>query len=141
MKKPPTSLEILEEIYKRYYDEFTSHTRESPTRGTKIYVPIDICVIAEHFDVDGDIIHGRLYYHLDNKFSFTKRDGSLVPFFLFQENSDQPHNVQFPILASAIAELREERDKYLWGIRLATASFVVSIIALLIALVGGCAGL
>ena len=141
MKKPPTSLQILEEIYKRYYGEFTRYSRESPTRKTKVYVPIDIRAIAEHFDVDGDIIHGRLYYHLDSKFSITKPDNPVVHFFLFQENSDKPHNVQFPILASAIAELREERDKYLWGIRLAAASFVVSIIAILIALVGGCDGL
>ena len=129
MKRSPTDLEILEEIYRRYYGDFCSYSRKSPDRECKVYVPIDIRALADHFNVDGDIIHGRLYYHLDQKYGFEKADGTTVPFFLFQENHPRPHNVQFPILAAAIAALREERNKFLWATWLAGASFVLSAIA------------
>lgn len=132
MKRPPTDLKILEEIYNRYYEDFAAYTRDSPNRDTKVYVPIDIRAIAEHFQVDGDIIHGRLYYHLDNKYGFETREGKKVPFFLFREHHEHPHNVQFPILAAAIASLRDERNKFLWAIWLAGASFVLSVIALVV---------
>ncbi|MCU0988985.1 MAG: hypothetical protein MUE63_05220, partial [Xanthomonadales bacterium] len=64
MRRSPTDLQILEEIYRRYYADFAAFQRASPNRETKVYVPIDIQAIADHFKVDGDIIHGRLYYHL-----------------------------------------------------------------------------
>lgn len=62
MKWPPTDLQVLEEIYRRYYGEFAAFSRDCPERSTKVYVPIDIAAIAKHFKIDGDIIHGRLYY-------------------------------------------------------------------------------
>ena len=136
MKRPPTDLEILEEIYRRYYGEFSSFSRDSPDRECKVYVPIDIREIAAHFNVDGDIIHGRLYYHLDQKYGFERSDGTRVPFFLFQENHPRPHNVQFPILAAAIAALREVRNKFLWATWLAGASFVLSVIAVTLSVMG-----
>jgi hypothetical protein len=136
MNRPPTDLEILEEIYKRYYAAFAAYSRESPSRETKVYVPIDIRALAEHFKIDGDIIHGRLYYHLDQKFGFTKCDGTPVPFFWFRENQPEPHQVQFPMLAAAIAALRDERNKFLWATWLAGASLILSIIALAVSVLG-----
>ena len=131
MKRPPTDLEILEEIYRRYYDEFSAYSREDPERDSKVYVPINIREVAEHFGVDGDIVHGRLYYYLDHKYSITKSNGSMVPFFRFVEDTapGSRHQVQFPILASAIASLREERNKFLWATWLAGASFVIALLA------------
>ena len=67
-RRVPTDLEILEEIYERYYDVFSRFKRGDPDnpRGTKNYVPIDHRVLAEALDVEPDIIFGRLYYHLDH---------------------------------------------------------------------------
>lgn len=131
MKRPPTDLEILEEIYRRYYDEFSAYSPEDPERDSKVYVPISVRAIAEHFGVDGDIVHGRLYYYLDHKYSITRPNGSIVPFFRFVEDTvpGSRHQVQFPILASAIASLREERNKFLWATWLAGASFVIALLA------------
>ena len=70
MKKPlPTDLEILDAIYERYSDTFKAYDRPDghERRGTKVYVPIDIERIASDFQVDPDIVFGRLYYHLDQK--------------------------------------------------------------------------
>ena len=134
MRRPPTDLQILEEIYDRYYDTFAAYSRENPERDTKVYVPIDIASIAEHFKVDGDIIHGRLYYYLEHKYGIVRSDGTKVPFFRFVENTvpGKRHQVQFPILASAIASLRESRNQYLWATGLAGASFIIALLAFII---------
>jgi len=50
VKRLPTDLEILEDIYQRYYAVFSSFSREDPKRSTKVFVPIDIETIASpHF--------------------------------------------------------------------------------------------
>ena len=135
MKRPPTDLEILEEIYERYYSTFSSFTREKPNRSTKVYVPINIEAIAKHFAVDPDIIFGRLYYHLEPKYGFTKPDGSTeVNFFALEVGSDR-HSVQFPLLATVIASLREERNKHLMATWLSIAAIVISVVSLIVSLV------
>lgn len=68
--KVPTDLAILDAIYEQYYDEFASYDKESPTRSSKIHVPIDIISIAERLRVDRDIVFGRLYYHLNAKYEY-----------------------------------------------------------------------
>lgn len=134
MSRPPTDLDILEEIYRRYYKAFASFSREDGDRDSKLYVPVDIKAIAQHFDIDGDIIHGRLYYHLEQKYGFTRPDGTKVPFFWFREDQLERHQVQFPLLAAAIASLRESRNQYLWATLLSGASLLISLIALAVGL-------
>ena len=81
MKWPPTDLQILKEIYRRYYSVFAEYSRETPNRATKVYVPINIEELAEHFGIDSDIVFGRLYYHLEPKYGFTQKDNVKVRFF------------------------------------------------------------
>jgi hypothetical protein len=133
--RPPTDLELLEEIYNRYYSTFSAYSRSQPNRTTKNYVPIDIKSLADHFNVDADIIFGRLYYHIDKKYGFRWDDGTRVPFF--SRDIDE-RSVQFPMLAAVIAGLREERDKYLWATWLAVASLIISLCALIVSLITDC---
>lgn len=133
MKWPPTDLQILDEIYRRYYAKFADYSKKSPNRATKVYVPINIEELAEHFGIDGDIVFGRLYYHLEPKYGFTQKDNSSVHFFTLEAGKDV-HAVQFPLLAAVIAELREERKKHLLATWLSIAALVVSAISVGIAL-------
>lgn len=134
MKKPPTDLEILEYIYERYYSTFISFSREKPNRSSKVYVPIDIEAIAKRFKVDPDIIFGRLYYHLESKYGFTWPDGLNVHFFCLQKDTDK-HSVQFPLLATVIASLREERNKHLLATWLSIAAIIISLGSLVVSFV------
>jgi hypothetical protein len=133
MKWPPTDLQILEEIYRRYYNVFVEYSKKTPNRATKVYVPIDIKELAEHFGIDGDIVFGRLYYHLEPKYGFTKKDNSNVHFFTLKAGEDT-HAVQFPLLAAVIAELREDKKKHLIATLLSIAALIVSAISVGIAL-------
>lgn len=134
MKWPPTDLQLLEEIYRRYYAVFAEYSKGTPSRTTKVYVPINIEELAEYFGIDGDIVFGRLYYHLEPKYGFTQKDdNSKVHFFTLKTGEDR-HVVQFALLAAVIAGLREERKKHLIATWLSVAALIASAISVGIAL-------
>ncbi|MBN1461921.1 MAG: hypothetical protein JXA57_20515 [Armatimonadetes bacterium] len=133
--KVPTDYKILNEIYDRYYGAFAAFSVESPDRATKLFVPIDIQAIAGHMGVDGDIVFGRLYYHLDKKYGYKNDDGSWVRFFTPRAGTGQ-NCVNFPLLGAVLAGLREERRKDIWAIGVAVTSLLISIVSIVIAIVG-----
>jgi len=136
MRRPPTDLEILEEIYRRYYPVFVDPRRLEKNPHGKIHVPVDLAAIAAHFGVDLDIIFGRLYYHLNAKYGFEVTDyvgneerKSRVDLFSLQVGGER-HCVQFPLLASLAADLRDQRNQYLWTLWLSIIATVLSVLAL-----------
>ena len=131
--KLPTDLEILEEIYRRYFDVYKRFSRGDAERDSKVYVPINVKSLAEHFGTDPDIIFGRLYYHLDPKYGFARPDGSKVAFFTLKAGDDR-HAIQFPLLASVLAALRQEQSKYILATWLSVAALVVSTISIVLSI-------
>ncbi len=121
-KKTPTDLEILNAIYERYYDAFVA---DVAARSAKILVPIDSAAIAAKLGVDPDIVFGRLHYDLQRRYGYKNNDGSEVVFFTLAAGTDK-HCVNFPFLASVLAQLREEHYKH----RLNVLALVVSIVSL-----------
>lgn len=152
----PTDLQILQAIYDQYYSEFASHTPErkakaekDPTlylRITKNYVPIDVELLGGKLGVDGDIIFGRLYYHLNKKYNYRQssapngKPGPMVELFVnegFKEgNKKEIHCIHFPYMASILAELQTDHSRFNTSILVAVAGVVVSaLISLAIAFV------
>ena len=76
--KIPTDRQILDAIYNEYYSTFTEYSKKEADRSAKIYVPIDCGKIARKLGVDGDIVFGRLYYHLEKKYGYKLANGALV---------------------------------------------------------------
>src|SRR5690554_4290064 len=103
MMKNPSDGNILDAIYKKYYDVFVSYDKSAPSRSSKIYVPIDCAQIASELGMDAEILFGRLYYHLDKKYRYAQDDGSLVHLFALNTGGDL-HTVNFPLLAAILAE-------------------------------------
>ncbi|MBT3321621.1 MAG: hypothetical protein HN392_04975 [Anaerolineae bacterium] len=135
MKKLPTDLEILNVIYEQYYEEFKNYTKEDKSRDAKIYVPIDVQKIASKLKVDVDIVFGRLYYHLDQKFRYKQDDGSSIPFFALKAGNDI-HSVNFPFLASVLASLRDDAKKHRISIWIAIVSLIIALISIAISISG-----
>lgn len=133
MAKIPTDLKILQAIYDRYYDTFRAYPDGSRGRSSKIFVPIDVKEIAESLDVDADIVFGRLYYHLNERFSYKRDDGSRVEFFALSAGDDR-HCVNFPYLASVLADLQHQNRKYLITTVIAGFSLIIAIISILISI-------
>ncbi len=135
MKRLPTDLQILNAIYDRYYDTFAAFTKGDNSRSAKIYVPIDIKELAKNLKVDEDIIFGRLYYHLEKKYGYRQENDSLVPFFSMGVGSDN-NCVNFPLLASVLADLRQENRKFRIATAIAIFALIISIVAFLISTIG-----
>jgi hypothetical protein len=102
------------------------HKAKDNKRDAKVYVPISSDLIGSKLGVDGDIVFGRLYYYLNRRYSFVDDRNNKTEFFALQVGNDK-NAIQFPLLASVLAEMRGERKKY----RIATT---VSIVAAAIAL-------
>lgn len=130
MMKNPSDGNILDAIYKKYYDVFVSYDKSAPSRSSKIYVPIDCAQIASELGMDAEILFGRLYYHLDKKYRYAQDDGSLVHLFALNTGGDL-HTVNFPLLAAILAEHNVSFNRYILPLALSFAAFCVSIWALL----------
>jgi hypothetical protein len=131
--RTPTDLQILKLIYKTYYKTFESYTRGDNTRETKNYVPIEADIIGKKLKVDGDIIFGRLYYHLNKKYSYRQDDNSKVEFFALGIKEDR-HCIHFPYMVSILADLRNENRKYKTAIVIALVSIGISLISVTISI-------
>lgn len=128
MKKVPTDLQILNFIYDKYYKQFIEFSKDNPTRSASIFVPIDIEMIANNFGVHVDIIFGRLYYHLEKKYGYQKPDGTKVSFFALKIGTDI-HCINFPYMVSVLANIRDEREKYVTTKIIAIISLVIALLS------------
>jgi hypothetical protein len=135
MARLPTDREILRSIYDRYYHDFVSFERDPTTRGTKIYVPIDIPAIAQTLGLEPEIVFGRLHYHLQPKYG--RVDGDVrAPFFEVSfpgANPERPerHVINFPLLESVLAELEYEHRKFRLPVAISMLSAAIAVLALL----------
>lgn len=131
--KAPTDHAILNDIYNHYYSAFAEFSSEGKERGTKIYVPVDIRAISKRLRVDPDIVFGRLYYHMEEKYGYQRSGGEHVCFFSPVVGPDK-HCVNFPLLGAVLAGLREERWKTRWTLGIAILSLIVSAVSIVISL-------
>lgn len=125
----PTDLEILNTIHRMYHSDFVAFERGNETRNSKIYIPIDCKRVAKDLKVDPDIVFGRLYYHLEKQHGYRQEDGSRVYFFALKLGNDSKC-VNFPLMTSVLAGLRQERKKFWIGTAIAVLALIVSTVSL-----------
>lgn len=123
--KLPSDLKILTEIYERYYEQFKNFSREEPTRECKVYVPIDIKAIAADLKTDEYLLFGRLYNHLNKKYEGNEES----PLFSMKVGKDS-HAIHFPLLASVLAGLKEERNRINISMYFSIAALIISLFTL-----------
>lgn len=128
--KLPTDKEILEVIFEYYKTTFASYGGKED-RLTKIYVPIDCQKIAGILGTEGDIVFGRLYYHLERKHGYAQQDGTKVHFFSLKVGNDAKC-VNFPLLASVLADLQEQAKRFWYATAASFLSLGVSIASLVV---------
>lgn len=126
MNSLPTDREILRRIFEMYAPSYPG-TQPGEIRGKNDpYLPIKINEVATRFGCSPEMLFGRLYYHLDAKFSYTK-DGN-VKVHLFALNvGAEVHCVNFPFLAAVLAEKDEEHKRQLWSLGVAITALVLSL--------------
>ena len=131
--KLPTDETLLADIYKGYLKEFSRYEADNSIRSAKIWMPIDIEGLAKKHRCDPDLIFGRLYYHMNDKYGSTTVDNEQVQFFTTRLGQDR-HCVNFPLLASVLADLRDDRKRFIISTRIAALSLIVSSVSIVIAL-------
>ena len=129
----PTDEILLATIYKRNLKAFSDWSEENKTRVTKIWVPIDVEALGKKFGCDPDLIFGRLYYHMNEKYGSSTGDGDRVNFFNMRLGQDR-HCVNFPLLTSVLSDLQDDKKRFIVSTRLAGLSLIVSSVSILIAL-------
>ncbi|SMO67358.1 hypothetical protein [Gracilimonas mengyeensis] len=132
MDKIPTDLEILEDIYYRYYDEFKKYAREEPDRIARIRVPVDVKEVAKECGVSEDMIFGRMFYHFNKKYSYRDEKGEITTFFI--TDKFEGLSVNFPLVAAVLADLKTEKKKVETFIIISATALVISIISIGLAL-------
>lgn len=129
-KSPPTDRVILRKIHERYVEKFGDFDRHDPTkeRETKIFVPIDCEAIASELGVDPDIVFGRLYYHLNNKYGYTDPNGNRTSLFVFSLKTDR-HAVHFPLLSAILADMEQSWFRFAFPTMLAGFALIISVLS------------
>jgi hypothetical protein len=134
MKKLPSDLAIFECIYAMYRDASVEHSREQPIRSTKIYVPIDVELIANKLKTDPYELFGRLYHHIDHKYHYKVDDGSdiesNVHLFALAVGKDK-HCINFPYLSAILADYRLEDRRNKWSLWISIISLIVALAAVI----------
>ena len=124
----PTDLEIIEDIYYRYYDEYKEYAKDEPDRIARIRVPVDIKEIAEACGVEEDMIFGRIFYHFNKKYSYTDENGKRITFFASVKFDGL--SINFPMVASILADLKMEQRNFRIATTLAATSLLISAVTL-----------
>ncbi|MCW9705386.1 hypothetical protein [Fodinibius salsisoli] len=127
----PSDLEILEDIYYRYHKDFRKYAKKDPDRIARIRVPIEVEDVAEACGVEEDMIFGRIFYHFNKNYSYTNTDGEVTSFFSTEKFEGL--SVNFPLVASVLADKYDEKKKYETILLLVAIAVVISIVSLLVA--------
>ncbi len=139
MKRLPTDLEILNEIYKQHYLDYVNFNIDRSIRSDKILVPIDISKVAKKLKAEDDIVFGRLYYYLEHKYGYKNEDGSEVNLFALivggLNSRLERHCVNFPYMASVLADLRYAHKTSRFNLIAATVSAIGAILSVIFAAV------
>lgn len=128
----PTDLEIIEDIYFRYHDDFRKYAKKEPDRIARIRVPIEVEDVAEACGVEEDMIFGRIFYHFNKKYSYTDTQGEVTTFFTTEKFEGL--SVCFPLVASVLADKYAEKKQQETQLFISGIAIVLAIIALLVAI-------
>ena len=128
MKPLPSDYRILKEIYELYYDDFSNHDH---AKESKIMYPIDLELVANKLKADPNVVFGRLHYYLSEKYSYKTGESAWVRFFSLNAGN-RGHCVNFPLMASVLASMREENSKFVWATSLSVLAIIISIASLVI---------
>jgi len=80
--------------------------------------------------MDIELLWGRLYYHLDKKYSF-QNNNEITHLFLAKIGDDR-NAINFPLLSATASELNESHKRFTVPIALSIIAVAVSIVAVLI---------
>lgn len=131
MSQIPTDLEIIEDLYLRYYESFREYAKDEPDKIARCRVPINVEEVAEACGVEEDMIFGRIFYHFNKKYSYKDDKGHITTFFV--TDKFEGLSVNFPLVASVLADLQNEKKNFDTLLFMSSAAIASSVVALIVA--------
>ena len=125
----PTDERMLGVIYKHYLDDFI---RQSDG-GSTVWVPLDLDMLSKKLKCNKQLLYGRLYYHMNGAYGSMTGNGEKVAFF-YEMLGPQKNVVNFPLMTSVLADLKEDKKRFIISTRVAALSLLVSLASIAIAL-------
>jgi hypothetical protein len=114
------------------YESSYPGSKESAGRGENDpYIAIDVPAIAEKLECKAELLFGRLYYHLDQKYRYKQDNGALVPLF-YLKVGEKRHAIHFPYLAAILSGLEHEHRKQAWALSISLLALVLSVASLVV---------
>lgn len=132
MKRPLTDREILRAIYDTYLPKFAGFDRENRDRVDLNYVPIDVDHVGSKLGSDGDMIFGRLFFHMDRQHGYQNARGAYVHLFAKAVGTDT-NCVNFPLLTAVLADMEDRTRRYWTATTIAVVSLAISGASMLVA--------
>jgi len=133
MNKLPTDRYVLSCIFDMYEDSYPGPKKAGGGGENDPYLSIDIPALAKKLECTPELLFGRLYYHLDQKYRYKQDDGSIVPLF-YLKVGDKRHAVHFPYLASILAAQNQEFRRYIVSLCVSFFALAVSVTSLAVSL-------
>ncbi|HEY2865363.1 MAG TPA: hypothetical protein VGK37_17220 [Casimicrobiaceae bacterium] len=133
MNKLPTDRYVLERIFRMYESAYPGPKGASERGENDPYVAIDVHAIAKELGCNPELLFGRLYYHLDQKYRYKQDNGPTVSLFELKVGSKR-HAVQFPDLASILAGFNQEFRRYVLTLAVSCLSLGLAIASLAISI-------
>jgi hypothetical protein len=132
--RPPSDFRLLKAIHEHHRADYIAHAGGS-LRGRSVFVPVDIPAVARSLRSTEDVVFGRLYYHLEQRYGEEKRAGEPRKAFFTPVAGDMRNCVNFPVLEAVLAGLWDDRNRDRWtfwaaglSVAVAGASLIVSIV-------------
>jgi hypothetical protein len=133
MNKLPTDRYLLASIFDMYQSTYPGPKKAEGGGENGPYLSIDIPALAKKLECTPELLFGRLYYHLDQKYRYKQDNGSIVPLF-YLKVGDKRHAVHFPYLASILAGQNQEFRKYIVSLCVSFFALAVSVTSLAVSL-------
>lgn len=130
MKKLPTDRQVLRTIFDEYEHLYPGNNFEDGVPGPNDpHIAIDILTIARKLGCQAELLHGILYFHMNEIYGYETRPNVFVK--LFEKSvASKPHCVNFPYLASKLAALEEEHSRVQITRILSILALIISGVAL-----------
>jgi hypothetical protein len=126
----PTDREVLRAIYDCYRSDYPGNDFESGVSGPNDpFIKLDFAKLSNTLGCRPELLHGILYFHLNQKYGYEAKPNTFVRIFEKQVG-DKSNCVNFPFLASKLASLEEEHSKVQITRFLSVVAIVLSGIAL-----------
>jgi hypothetical protein len=128
-RKLPTDREILNVIFDMYFDDYVRFDTDPTCRTTKNALPIDVKKVAAKLNAEANLVFTRLYYHLNNKFSYKNDRGVSVTLFLLRLGETETNSINFAYMTSVLADLRHEHRMAWFNLWMAAVSAIGALLS------------